>query len=82
MIIEIHKPELEHLIRERMKTGEYQDVEDALLQALKSSSPPEHSAVSPRGPKKSFGQFLLESPLRQSGLRLQRPKDYPKPIDL
>jgi hypothetical protein len=37
MTIEIHKPELEALIRERMKSGTFQNVEDVLLQALKSS---------------------------------------------
>ena len=39
MIIEIHKPELENLIRERMESGEFQNVEDVLIQALKSSWP-------------------------------------------
>ncbi|MGC2109314.1 MAG: hypothetical protein WA655_07335 [Candidatus Korobacteraceae bacterium] len=37
MTIEIHKPELEALIRERMKSGAFQDVEDVLIQALKPS---------------------------------------------
>ena len=39
MTIEIHKPELEALIRERMKSGTFQNVEDVLLQALKSLPP-------------------------------------------
>ena len=38
MTIEIHKPELEALIRERMKRGAFQNVEDVLMQALKSSA--------------------------------------------
>jgi len=37
--IEIHKPELEALIVERMKAGGFQSVEDVLLQALKASQP-------------------------------------------
>jgi hypothetical protein len=37
--IEIHRPELEALIQERMKSGVFQNVEDVLMQALKSSSP-------------------------------------------
>ena len=82
MIIEIHKPELESLIRERMESGGFQDVEDVLMQALKSSATREQPTATPRTPKKSFGQFLLESPLRDSGLRLERQKDYPRPIDL
>src|SRR6266436_1814393 len=79
MIIEIHKPELESLIRERMESGGFQNVEDVLMQALKSSPAGEQPAALPRKPKKSFGQFLLESPLCDSELRLDRQKDYPRP---
>lgn len=48
MIIEIHKPELENLIRERMASGEFQNVEDVLMQALKSSPAVEQPAAPPR----------------------------------
>ena len=34
MNIEIHQPELETLIQQRMATGRFRDVEDVLLQAL------------------------------------------------
>ena len=47
MTIEIHRPELEALILERMKSGAFQNVEDALLQALKSAPPPAESAGGP-----------------------------------
>ena len=80
MTIKIHKPELEALIRERMTNGPPQDVEDILIQALKSSPSGEQAA--PRKPKKNFAQFLLESPLRSSGLKLERQKDYPRPRGL
>jgi hypothetical protein len=40
MTIEIQKPELEALILERMRLGAFPTVEDALLQALKSSPLP------------------------------------------
>jgi hypothetical protein len=40
MTIEIHRPELEALIWEWMKTGAFPTVEDALMQALKSSPLP------------------------------------------
>ncbi|MHB8303543.1 MAG: hypothetical protein ACYDC6_12000 [Acidobacteriaceae bacterium] len=40
MTIEIQKPELEALILERMQLGAFLTVEDALLQALKSSPSP------------------------------------------
>lgn len=38
MIIEIHKPELEALIVERMRVGGFQNLEDALMHALEMSS--------------------------------------------
>jgi len=34
MTSEIHQPELENLIHQRMKSGAYQSVEDFLLHAL------------------------------------------------
>ena len=40
MTIEVQRPELEALIRDWMKTGAFATVEDALLQALKSSPLP------------------------------------------
>ncbi len=80
MIIEIHQPELENIIRERMATGEFQNVEEVLMQALKASPAGEQQSAVPRKPKKSFRQFLLESPLRDSGLKLERQQDYPRPI--
>jgi hypothetical protein len=47
MTIEIRRPELEALIRERMKTGAFQTVEDALMQALESSPLPAGKAAGP-----------------------------------
>ena len=47
MTIEIHRPELEALIMQRMKSGGFRTVEDALLQALETSPPVgERSATS------------------------------------
>jgi hypothetical protein len=40
MTIEIHKPELEALIHERLKSGAFEDVEDVLMQALRGSAIP------------------------------------------
>lgn len=39
MTIEIHRPELEALIMQRMKSGGFHDVETVLMQALKASPP-------------------------------------------
>jgi hypothetical protein len=41
MTIEIQRPELEALIRERVKSGAFQNVEDVLMQALKASAAPD-----------------------------------------
>jgi hypothetical protein len=38
MTIEIHEPELEALILERMQKGGFASIEDALMQALEASS--------------------------------------------
>jgi hypothetical protein len=48
MTIEIHRPELEALIVERMKRGGFQNVEDALLQALKTLPPGEETTGTSR----------------------------------
>jgi hypothetical protein len=40
MTIEIHQPELEALIEERMRTGAFASVEDVLLHALKAAPKP------------------------------------------
>lgn len=40
MTIEIHKPELEELIMERLRSGAFESVEDVLLQALQNSQTP------------------------------------------
>jgi len=40
MMIEIHKPELEALIAERLRSGAFESIEDVLIQALQSSPIP------------------------------------------
>lgn len=40
MTIEIHKPEIEALIQQRLQSGAFNDVEEVLLDALQSSAPP------------------------------------------
>ena len=46
MDIDIHHPELEALIQQRMASGAFHDVEDALLNALKSAPPPKETVKS------------------------------------
>ncbi len=45
MIIEIHRPELEALIIERMKSGGFADIEDVIMQALESAPLPAQDAA-------------------------------------
>lgn len=60
MTIEIQKPELEALIRAWMKTGAFPTVEDALIQALKSSPlPGEQGAPASSGTPAPTGSDLV-----------------------
>ena len=60
MTIEIQRPELEALIREWMKTGGFPTVEDALIQALKSSLlPAEQRAPASNGAPAPTGADLV-----------------------
>lgn len=60
MTIEIHRPELEALIRDWMKTGAFPTVEDALIQALKSSPfPAEQEAAASNGTPTLTGADLV-----------------------
>jgi hypothetical protein len=79
MTIEIRQPELEALIQQRMDSGAFRNVEDVLMQALKSLPPAEQFKT--RQPKMNFADFLMSSPLRGSGLILERAKDYPRPVE-
>jgi membrane-anchored protein YejM (alkaline phosphatase superfamily) len=45
MTIEIHRPELEARIIERMKSGEFKDIEDVIMQALMSAPFPAQDAA-------------------------------------
>ena len=70
MTIQIHKPELEALILERMKSGAFQNVEDVLMQALKSSPPgAQEGAAAPAAETSRTGADLIaamqSSPYRE-----------------
>ena len=74
-------PEILRWVHEEIQRGHFHSVEEAIEHAVsalrdKNEQPPF------RKPKKNFAQFLLDSPLPGSGLKLEREKDYPRPIDL
>lgn len=55
MTIQITKPEVEALIKQRLESGAFENAEDVILQALQSSAPP----APERLPNKSHqGLFL------------------------
>jgi hypothetical protein len=58
MNIEIHQPELEALILQRMASGRFQNIEDVLIEALKAEPSPA-SASAPQRSKRT-GLDLLE----------------------
>jgi Arc/MetJ-type ribon-helix-helix transcriptional regulator len=61
MTIEIQRPELEALIRERMKSGAFHNVEDVLMQALKASPAPEKDAGRSDEKSPAMGSELVEA---------------------
>ena len=84
MTVEL-KPETERLVREAISRGHFHSVDEIIVEGVTAWSekhPGEQTATTVRKPKKNFAQFLMESPLPGSGLKLERQKDYPRPIDL
>jgi len=82
MTIEIHQPELEALIQKRMASGRFATIEDALLEALQPNRPEvAQDEGAPKPPKKSFTQFMMESPLWGSEIEFERNKDVPRIIE-
>ncbi|MGI8743851.1 MAG: hypothetical protein ACR2NN_15010 [Bryobacteraceae bacterium] len=75
MTIQIHKPELEALIEERLKTGAFENIEDVLLQALISSGveikPVQAKRPRPEG-KKSLARLFADSPFKGLALDFER----------
>ena len=77
MTIEIQKPELEALILERMQLGAFPTVEDALLQALKSSPLPsgQGAALSSGAPSTTGADLVAAmqaSPYKEIALEPRR----------
>lgn len=80
-------PEQELIIQRAIQSGVFRSVGefiDSALKALDEASPVQENEqlTLTSYPKKSFAQFLLESPLPGSGLNLQRIKDYPRTVEL
>ena len=78
MTIEIHRPELEALIMQRMKSGGFQSVEDALMHALETA--PVHE-TRPAAVQKRTGADLIAAIQRSPYRELEiEPERYRLPV--
>jgi hypothetical protein len=81
MTIEIHKPELEALIRRRLESGAFQDVEDVLLHALRLSEP--QTEPPGRGSDaRNLVELFADSPFSGLNMDFERDKDTGREIEL
>ena len=82
MNIEIHQPELEALIEQRMATGRFRDVEDVLYQALRSAEAEPEPATSP--PPKSLSEVfaVAREILAGEELDIRRDQSPARSVDL
>ena len=82
MTIEIHRPELEALIRERMRDG--QSVEDVIMRALQWSpvQGEEAQAPHPQAGRRSLAQLFAESPFKGLDIDFERDDDGGRDIIL
>jgi hypothetical protein len=60
MTIEIHRPELEALLMERMKAGALENVEDVIMQALETAPVPEPQPTTAR-PRRHISEIIREN---------------------
>lgn len=83
MTIQITKPEVEALIKQRLQTGEFKDVEDVVWQALQSSAS-EAVATLPKNAGLAKDMVELFAPLRGLNINFEsdRSKDTGRDINL
>jgi hypothetical protein len=78
MTIEIHRPELEALIMQRMRSGGFHNIEDALMQALETAPAPETRRAAA---KKRTGADLIAAIQRSPYRELEiEPERYRLPV--
>jgi len=84
MVIEIHSPEAEAIIRQRMSAGGFKDAEAVILHALKSSPAAETPDAATRRPasRKSLAQLFADSPLKGLDIDFEREPDYGRHVAL
>ena len=84
MIIEIHNPEAEALIRSRMTEGGSRSAEEVIIEALLSSPVEAASVKAPHRPpgRKSLAQLFADSPFKGLDIDFEREIDYGRDIPL
>ncbi len=82
MSVEIHQPEIEALIQQRMASGAFHDVEEVLIQALKTAPLPTAPSRTPFG--KKLVDVFAEARQILDGIELDFPRDPSpgRPVDL
>jgi hypothetical protein len=80
MTIQITKPEVEALIKQRLQTGGFKDAEDVVFQALQSSPPT--AALPQPGAPPAKDIVDLFAPLRGLNLDFGRNSSTGRPVDL
>jgi hypothetical protein len=80
MTIQITKPEIEALIKHRLQSGEFNDAEDVILQALRSSQPAPRASEAQRADAierlKTFGKTHS---LSLGGMTIRELRDEARP---
>jgi hypothetical protein len=78
------KPETERLVQEELRKGHFQTVDDLIVEGVHAwRERLRQVRTIPQGSrKKTLSEFLLESPLAGSELKLERDKDTGRTIEL
>jgi hypothetical protein len=76
--IEIKRPELEALIKKRLKTGRFHDVDELLTKALEALPENTESTLAPM-PRKRLIDILTAPPFAGSDLKIERLREFPQP---
>ena len=80
MTVEL-RPETGELVLRELERGQFHSVEELISHAIRALHNVAEAGAQPVA-KQTLGQFLLESPLRDSGLRIERKQDFPRLIEL
>jgi hypothetical protein len=80
MTIQITKPEIEALIRQRLQSGAFKDAEDVIMQALQSSPQKPPTALQAETPEKNIEELF--APLRGLNIEFHRNPSTGRPVDL